>query len=129
MILDGESGDEMMENDEKTSPMSKIKNKRRSKRKRHAKIMEHEVAVGSDVEEDDIHEVEDNDDEEDEVRSRYKPSIAGEIDELEHGVEVDDERAGDEDDEDIIDVDEEDGEPRLSKRGALKHEAKTRSTF
>ena len=37
---------------------------------------------------------------------------------------MDDERAGDEDDEDIIDVDEEDGEPRLSKRGALKHEAK-----
>ena len=126
LILDGESGDEMMENDEKTSPMSKIKNKRRSKRKRHAKIMEHEVAVGSDVEEDDIHEVEDNDDEEDEVRSRYEPTIAGEIDELEHDVEVDDDLADDEDDEDIIDVDEEDGDPRLSKRGALKHDAKTK---
>ena len=49
LILDGESGDEMIENDEKISNMSKIKNKRGSKRKRHAKIMENEVAVGSDV--------------------------------------------------------------------------------
>ena len=45
---------------------------------------------------------------------------------MEHDVEIDDDRADGEDDDDIIDVDEEDGEPRLSKRGALKHEAKTK---
>ena len=39
---------------------------------------------------------------------------------------MDDDLADDEDDEDIIDVDEEDGDPRLSKRGALKHDAKTK---
>ena len=82
LILDGESGDEMIENEEKTSNMSNIKSKRRSKRKRHAKVIEHEVAVGSDVEEDDIHEVQDNGGEEDEVRSHYEPSIAGEINEM-----------------------------------------------
>ena len=43
-----------------------------------------EVAVGSEIEEDDIHEVEDNDDEEDEVRTHYEPSIAGEVNEMEH---------------------------------------------
>ena len=92
--------------------MSKVKNRRRSKRKRHAEIVEHEVGVG-----------------EDDVRSHYEPSIAGEINEMDHDIEVDDVRADDEDDEDIIDVDEEDGEPRLSKRGgALKHEAKDQGT-
>ena len=54
------------------------------------------------------------------MRSPYEPSLAEEIQDLEHDVEIDDERADGEDDDDVIDVDEEDGEPRLSKRGALK---------
>ena len=44
---------------------------------------------------------------------------------MEHDIEIDEGNADDEDDEDIVDIDEEDCEPRLSKRGALKHEAKT----
>ena len=43
------------------------------------KVEEYEVAVGDEVEEDDIHESEDNDDEEDGARSPYEPSIADEI--------------------------------------------------
>ena len=126
LILDGESGDEMIENEKNQSTM-KSKKKRRTRLPRRTKVDQYEVAVGDEVEEDDIHEVEDNDDEEDGGRSPYEPSLAEELHEMEHDVEIDDEVVGGEDDDDIIDVDEEDGEPRLSKRGALKHEAKTKN--
>ena len=107
----------MVENEVETSEKTDREKKKRTRRRRKVKGKMPEVAVGSDIEEDDIHEVEDNDDEEDEVRTHYEPSIAGEMKKMEHDVETD---------EEIIDVDEEDGEPRLSKRGALKHEAKTK---
>ena len=125
LILDGESGDEMIEN-EKNQTTTKSKKKRRARSSRRTKVDQYEVAVGDEVEEDDIHEVEDNDDEDDGGRSPYEPSLAEELHEMEHDVEIDDEVVDGEDD-DIIDVDEEDGEPRLNKRGALKHEAKTKN--
>ena len=115
----------MVENRKKNPSTLGIKKRRRT-RPRRTKVDQYDVAVGDEVEEAEIHEVEDNDDEEDGERSPYEPSIAEEIQDLEHDVEIDDEVIGGEDDDDIIDVDEEDGEPRLSKRGALKHEAKTK---
>ena len=125
LIIDGESGDEMIENEKKQSSMARNK-KRRKPRSRRMKVDQYDVAVGDYVGDSEIHEMEDNDDEEDGVRSPYEPSLAEEIQDLEHDVEIDDEVANGEDDDDVIDVDEEDGEPRLSKRGALKHEARTK---
>ena len=126
LIIDGESGDEMIEN-EKNQTSSLKNNKKRRSRSKRTKVDQYDVAVGDvEEEEDELHEMEDNDDEDDAVRSQYEPDLAEEMQELEHDVEVDDEHVGDEDDEDVIDVDEEDGEPRLSKRGALKHEAKSK---
>ena len=119
LIIDGESGDEMIENEKKQSSMARNK-KRRKPRSRRMKVDQYDVAVGDYVGDSEIHEMEDNDDEEDGVRSPYEPSLAEEIQDLEHDVEIDDEVANGEDDDDVIDVDEEDGEPRLSKRGALK---------
>ena len=65
LILDGESGDEMVRNEEKANR----EKKKRTRKRRKIKGKMSEVAVGSDIEEDDIHEVEDNDDEEEEVRT------------------------------------------------------------
>ena len=119
-------GDEMIEN-EKNQTTIKSRRKRKARSSRRTKVDQYEVAVGDEVEEDEIHEVEDNDDEDDGGRSPYEPSLAEELHEMEHDVEIDDEDVDGEDDDDIIDADEEDGEPRLSKRGALKHEAKTKN--
>ena len=69
----------MIENEKKNLSTPKGRKKSRSKTPRRMKVEEHEVAVGDEVEEGDIHEVEDNDDEEDGARSPYEPSIADEI--------------------------------------------------
>lgn len=122
LILDGESGDEMVENEVETPEKANRKKKKRVRRPRMVKGKISEVAVGRDIEEDDIHEVEDKDDEEDEVGMHYESSTAGVINEMEHDIEIDEGNTDDEDDE----VDEEDSELWLSKRGALKHEAKTK---
>ena len=61
LILDGESGDEMVKNEERAN-REKKKKKKRTRTCQKVKDKMSEVAVGSDIEEDDIHEVEDNDD-------------------------------------------------------------------
>eukprot|EP00435_Cladocopium_sp_Y103_P002752 s6801_g1.t1 len=86
LVIDGESGDEMMERPTQQGTKKVNKTKRRKKKK---KI--HEVAVGS--EEDYEGHVEELDDVEydDDV---YPPSFAGDAPDVEHGVEVDEEEAG-----------------------------------
>eukprot|EP00435_Cladocopium_sp_Y103_P024953 s934_g6.t1 len=112
LVIDGESGDEMIERPTSQGPKKVNKTKKRRKKKKA-----HEVAVGWEEDyEGHVEELDDVDDDED----VYPPSIAGDAPDVEHGVEVDDAEAGEDDDEDVIDVDEEDGGPRLSKRGTLK---------
>eukprot|EP00435_Cladocopium_sp_Y103_P000701 s3930_g1.t1 len=120
LVIDGESGDEMMERPIQQGTKKVNKTKRRRKKKKV-----HEVAVG--WEEDYEGHVEELDDVEDDDDDVYPPSFAGDAPDIEHGVEVEEEMAGEDDDEDVIDVDEEDGEPRLSKRGTLKSEARSKS--
>ena len=86
LILDGESGDEMIENEKKNQSTLRNRKKRRTRSSKRTKVDQYDVAVGDEVEEVEIHEVEDNDDEEDEGRSPYKPSIAEELHDLEHDV-------------------------------------------
>eukprot|EP00435_Cladocopium_sp_Y103_P010281 s2984_g2.t1 len=123
LVIDGESGDAMMERPTQQGTKKVNKTKRRKKKKKV-----HEVAVGSEedyeghVEElDDDYEghVEELDDVEDDD-DVYPPSFAGDAPDIEHGVEVDEEEAGEDDDEDVIDVDEEDGEPRRTAYNAGK---------
>ena len=58
----------------------------------------------------------------------YEPSIGPDAEEGEHDVEIEEipESEACEDDDDVIDVDEEDGGVRLSKRGTLKNEARSK---
>eukprot|EP00435_Cladocopium_sp_Y103_P026723 s1517_g6.t1 len=119
LVIDGESGDEMIE---RPTPQGLKKVNKTKRRRRKKKV--HEVAVGSEEDyEGHVEELDDVDDDDD----VYPPSYAGDAPDIEHGVEVDDAEAGEDDDEDVIDVDEEDGGPRLSKRGTLKNEARSKS--
>ena len=58
----------------------------------------------------------------------YEPSLGPDDEEGEHDVEIEEIPEGEarEDDDDVIDVDEEDGGVRLSKRGTLKNEARSK---
>eukprot|EP00435_Cladocopium_sp_Y103_P024984 s2746_g6.t1 len=83
---------------------------KKTKKRRKKKIV-HEVAVGREEDyEGHVEELDDDDDEDE-----YPPSIAGDAPDVKHGVEVDGAEPGDDDDEDVIDVDEEDGGPRSSR--------------
>ena len=137
MVIDGESGDELEDltdivrrSDSKSSRKAKVKKVRRRKGKTLP-----EVAVGSDpdyVEEMACHDDDEPDDRGDEYAEfdddEYEPSIGPDIEEGEHDVEIEETPEGEarEDDDDIIDVDEEDGGVRLSKRGTLKNEARSK---
>ena len=94
-----------------------------------------EVAVGSDP--DYIEELACHDDEPDDRGDGYaefddddgyEPSLGPGPEEGEHDVEIEEIPEGEarEDDDDVIDVDEEDGGVRLSKRGTLKNEARSK---
>ena len=94
-----------------------------------------EVAVGSDAgdaEEMSCHGdeyVEHDDDYADfDDDSGYEPSLGPDAEEGEHDVEIEEIPEGEarEDDDDVIDVDEEDGGVRLSKRGTLKNEGRSK---
>ena len=146
IFLGGESGDEMSESDDgvgtyvdgPTSLPRKNKKKRRSKRK----IVP--AAAGEEHEEDDGYEPsireenpdeedayvdevpghnEDGDDDDDRIPAADDDPEVDQPDEDEVGVENGPHE--EEDDEDDIDVDDPDGGVRLSKRGTLKHEART----
>ena len=137
MVIDGESGDELEDltdivrrSDSKSSRKAKVKKVRRRKDKTLP-----EVAVGSDpdyVEEMACHDDDEPDDRGGEYAEfdddEYEPSIGPDIEEGEHDVEIEEIPEGEarEDDDDVIDVDEEDGGVRLSKRGTLKNEARSK---
>ena len=137
MVIDGESGDELEDltdivrrSDSKSSRKAKVKKVGRRKGKTLP-----EVAVGSDpdyVEEMACHDDDEPDDRGDEYAEfdddEYEPSIGPDIEEGEHDVEIEEIPEGEarEDDDDVIDVDEEDGGVRLSKRGTLKNEARSK---
>ena len=137
MVIDGESGDELEDltdivrrSDGKSSKKAKV---RRVKRKKNKTLPE--VAVGSDP--DYVEELASYDDEPDDRGDEYAefddddgydPSLGPDAEEGEHDVEIEEIPEGEarEDDDDVIDVDEEDGGVRLSKRGTLKNEARSK---
>ena len=136
MVIDGESGDELEDltdivrrSESKSSKKAKV---RKAKRKKNSTLPE--VAVGGDP--DYIEELASHDDEPDDRGDEYtefdddeyEPSIGPDIEEGEHDVEIEEIPEGEarEDDDDVIDVDEEDGGVRLSKRGTLKNEARSK---
>ena len=138
MVIDGESGDELEDltdivgrSDGKSSKKAKV---RKVKRKKNKTLPE--VAVGGDpdyVEELACHDDDEPDDRGDEYAEfdddgGYEPSLGPDVEEGEHDVEVEEIPEGEarEDDDDVIDVDEEDGGVRLSKRGTLKNEARSK---
>ena len=137
MVIDGESGDELEDltdivgrSDGKSSKKAKV---RKVKRKKNKTLPE--VAVGSDP--DYVEELACHDDEPDDRGDEYaefddddgyEPSLGPDAEEGEHDVEIEEIPEGEarEDDDDVIDVDEEDGGVRLSKRGTLKNEARSK---
>ena len=136
MVIDGESGDELEDltdivrrSESKSSKKAKV---RKAKRKKNRTLPE--VAVGGDP--DYIEELASHDDEPDDRGDEYAefdddeyaPSIGPDDEEGEHDVEIEEIPEGEarEDDDDVIDVDEEDGGVRLSKRGTLKNEARSK---
>ena len=138
IVIDGESGDELEDltdivrrSDSKSSKKAKVK---KVKRKRNKTLPE--VAVGSDP--DYVEELASYDDEPDDRGDEYaefddddgyEPSLGPDAEEGEHDVEVEEIPEGEareDDDDDVIDVDEEDGGVRLSKRGTLKNEARSK---
>ena len=113
--------------DQEAEPaLLKSQKKKKSKGKKVMKMPE--VAVGSDA--GDAEEMscfaDDYDDFDDD--SGYEPSIGPDVEDGEHDIEVEEIPDGGarEDDDDVIDVDEERGSVRLSKRGTLKNEARTK---
>ena len=136
MVIDGESGDELEDltdivrrSEGKSSKKAKV---RKAKGKKNRTLPE--VAVGGDP--DYIEELASHDDEPDDRGDEYaefdddeyEPSIGPDDEEGEHDVEIEEIPEGEarEDDDDVIDVDEEDGGVRLSKRGTLKNEARSK---
>ena len=137
MVIDGESGDELEDltdivrrSESKSSKRAKV---RKAKRKKNRTLPE--VAVGGDP--DYIEELASHDDEPDDRGDEYAefdddeyaPSIGPDDEEGEHDVEIEEIPEGEareDDDDDVIDVDEEDGGVRLSKRGTLKNEARSK---
>ena len=135
MVIDGESGDELEDltdnvgrSEGKSHNRAKKKKKKKKKSKGKKVMKMPEVAVGSDA--GDAEEMscfaDDYDDFDDD--SGYEPSICPDVEDGEHDIEVEEIPGGGarEDDDDVIDVDEEDGSVRLSKRGTLKNEARTK---
>ena len=138
MAIDGESGDELEDltgivgrSNGKSSKKAKVRKGKKNKSKTLP-----EVAVGSDyVEELACHDDDEPDDRREEYAEfddddddGYEPSLCPDVEEGEHDVEVEEIPEGEvrEDDDDVIDVDEEDGGVRLSKRGTLKNEARSK---
>eukprot|EP00435_Cladocopium_sp_Y103_P013926 s811_g3.t1 len=136
MVIDGESGDELEDlTDSVSDPKGLSSKKKRTSKKKKKSRHCHEAAVGSDAEDDEQmhHHAEDDIDDyaefDDEDERGYSPSVGPDDEDVDHNIEIEEEREGDrnEDDEDIIDVDEEDGSVRLSKRGTLKNEARSKT--
>ena len=136
MVIDGESGDELEDltdivrrSEGKSPKKAKV---RKANRKKNRTLPE--VAVGGDP--DYVEELASHDDEPDDRGDEYaefdddeyEPSIGPDDEEGEHDVEIEEIPEGEarEDDDDVIDVDEEDGGVRLSKRGTLKNEARSK---
>ena len=146
IYLDGESGDEMSESDDRVGMYldGPTKSPRKTKKKKRSRRKSVPAAAGEEVDDDDgyepsIHEEdpegdhvhvddipgadEDGEDDDDRVPAADDIPEVDQSDEDEIGVEHG--PPEEEDDEDYIDVDDPDGGVRLSKRGTLKHEART----
>ena len=129
LVIDGESGDELEDLSDSVG-RSDVKSPKRSMKKRKKEKLrsdQHEVAVGSDA--GDAEEMSGYADEYAEFEDDgYDPSIAPDDIHEDHQIEVEEipEEGEGEDDDDVIDVDEEDGGVRLSKRGTLKNEARSK---
>ena len=146
IYLDGESGDEMSESDDEVGTYvdGPTKSLRKTKRKKRSERKTTPVAAGEELGDDDDYEqsIREEDPEDDEVHVDEVPGAdedkeddddrvpaadgvpeVDQSDEDEIGVEHG--PPEEEDDEDDIDVDDPDGGVRLSKRGTLKHEART----
>ena len=147
IFLDGESGDEMSESDDVVGtdvdgPTSLPRKTKKKKKKSKQKTAPAEA--GEEVDDDDGYEPsireedpgkgdapvddipgqnEEGDDDDDRVPEVDEDPEVDQADEDEVGVENGPHEA--EDDDDDIDVDDPDGGVRLSKRGTLKHEART----
>ena len=129
LVIDGESGDELEDLSDSVGRSDVKSPKRSMKKRKKAKLRDdqHEVAVGSDA--GDAEEMSCYADEYAEFEDDgYDPSIAPDDIHEDHQIEVEEipEDEGGEDDDDVIDVDEEDGGVRLSKRGTLKNEARSK---
>ena len=146
IYLDGESGDEMSESDDGVGTYvdGPMKSPRKTKKKKRSRRKTVPAAAGEELDEDDGYEPsireenpegddvlvdevpgadEDKDDDDDRVPAADDIPDDDQPDEDEIGVEHG--PVEEEDDEDDIDVDDPDGGVRLSKRGTLKHEART----
>ena len=132
MVIDGESGDELEDltnnvgRSEGKSHNRAKKKKKKSKDKKATKMPE--VAVGSDAGDAEEMSCYADDYDEFDEDSGYEPRIGPDVEDVEHDIEVEEIPDGGarEDADDVIDVDEEDGSVRLSKRGTLKNEARTK---
>ena len=131
MLIDGESGDELEDlTDNVGRSEGKSHNRAKKRKKKTKKDMKMpEVAVGSDAGDAEEMSCYADDYEDFDEDSGYEPSIGPDVEDVEHDIEVEEipEGGAREDDDDIIDVDEEDGSVRLSKRGTLKNESRTKA--
>ena len=146
IYLDGESGDEMSESDDEVGTYvdGPTKSLRKTKRKRRSKRKTTPIAAGEELDYDDDYEqsIREEDPEDDEVHVDEVPGADEDKEDDDDRVPADDDvpevdqsdedeigvehgPPEEEDDEDDIDVDDPDGGVRLSKRGTLKHEART----
>eukprot|EP00435_Cladocopium_sp_Y103_P043537 s2505_g12.t1 len=127
LVIDGESGDELEDlSDNVSDPKGLSSTKKKTKKKKKYSHHHHETAVGSDVEGDERmhdHAEDDIDDyaEFDEDERGYSTSVGPDDDEVDHDIEIEEGREEDrnENDEDVIDVDEEDGSVRKYRVWAL----------
>ena len=122
LLIDGESGDELEDLPDSVGRSDAKSPKRSKKRRKKGKLGgdQHEVAVGSDA--GDAEEMSSFADEFAEFEDEgYDPSIAPDNIHEDHQIEVEEipEDGGGGDNDDVMDVDEEDGAVRLSKRGTL----------
>eukprot|EP00435_Cladocopium_sp_Y103_P068234 s172_g31.t1 len=137
LVIDGESGDELEDISDNVGRPKGESPKKFKKKKRYRRDNIPEVAVGSDAEEAEQMSCHAEDDDpvdgfdgfdDEQGDAGYEPSIGLDVDDVDHDIEFEEmpEEDKNEDDEDVIDVDEEDGNVRLSKRGTLKNEARSK---
>ena len=125
MVIDVESGDEL-EDITNTLGRPKMNSPKRPNRKKANKGVEkNTIAAGSEVDDDEEHMEREGDCDEFEDEFEYEPSIGPDVG---HEIEVEDvpDEEKREDEDDVMDVGGEDGSVRLSKRGTLRNDARSK---